>query len=248
MSAELILVGIHIGHPDDISHRALDILRGVDIIACEEAPFARRFLSTLGIDKELIEVNEHTEKEAASLILAEIGAGKRVALISDCGMPVFADPGAHLVSMALTAGIVVDVVPGPDSLTTALAISGFDAHRFFFYGFLSPKKDTRKRELVSLRGMQVPLVFLDAPYRLSQVLQDMLTVFGPRRRCCVAGDLTLPEQLVVRGTLDQVCKRFADDRTKREFVIIIAPPQQHSGEARSTPSDRTAVYRRRRKP
>ncbi len=227
MSGKLILVGTPIGDPGDVSSRALQTLREADLIACEEAPVARRFLSRHGIDKELIEVNEHTEEGIAAEVLREVKEGKVVALISDCGMPVFADPGTRLVSMALSAGLVVDVVPGPDSLTAALAVSGFDAHRFLFYGFLSPNKNERREELSKLRQIDMPLVFLDAPYRLVHVLEDMRTALGGSRRACVACDLTLPGQLVARGSLDKLWKRFAEEGKKREFVIIIGPREKH---------------------
>jgi 16S rRNA (cytidine1402-2'-O)-methyltransferase len=223
MSGTLVLVGTPIGHPDDISLRAVAALREADIIACEEAPIARRLLSRHGITKDVIEVNEHTEMEAAVEVLADLRAGRTVALISDCGMPVFADPGTMLVSAALDAGIAVDVVPGPDSLTAALAVSGFDAHRFLFYGFLSPKKSLRREELMKLRGVDMPMIFLDAPYRLAQVLEDLCAQLGPARNACVACDLTLPSQLVARGTLDVLHNRFAAEGKKREFVIIVGP-------------------------
>jgi 16S rRNA (cytidine1402-2'-O)-methyltransferase len=223
VSGKLIIVGTPIGHNEDISIRAINTLRDADIVACEEAPVARRLLSRQGIEKELIEVNEHTEEESTADVLAELKKGRTVALISDCGMPVFADPGTHLVSMSIAAGVEIDVVPGPDSLTAALAVSGFDAHRFLFYGFLSPNKYARRDELAALRQTAMTLVFLDAPYRLVQVLDDMRAAFGGDRRACVACDLTLPEQLVARGSLDKLWKRFSEEGKKREFVIIVGP-------------------------
>lgn len=234
MSGTLVIVGTPIGHAEDISPRAVSALRDADLIACEEAPVARRLLSRHGITKDLIEVNEHTETDAAQEVVDELRSGKTVALISDCGMPVFADPGTTLVSTALDAGIAVDVVPGPDSLTAALAVSGFDAHRFLFYGFLSPKKSRRGEELATLRNMDIPLIFLDAPYRLAQVLDDMRTKLGPSRNACVACDLTLPSQLIARGTLDALYTRFANDGKKREFVIIVGPHHPENGRAGSS--------------
>jgi 16S rRNA (cytidine1402-2'-O)-methyltransferase len=229
-----MIVGTPIGHPDDISLRAITVLREADRIACEEAPVARRLLSRHGISKDVIEVNEHTEADISAEILAELRAGHTVALISDCGMPVFADPGTTLVTAALDAGIVVDVVPGPDSLTAALAVSRFDAHRFLFYGFLSPKKALRREELAKLRGVDMPLIFIDAPYRLAQVLEDMRAKLGPSRNACVACDLTLPSQLIARGTLDELNTRFATDGKKREFVIIVGPQKAEKGRAGSS--------------
>lgn len=224
----LHIVGTPIGHPDDISLRALEVLRAADYIACEERKTALRLLSRHGIEKELVEVNEHTEREETEQIVLDLAMGKNVALISDCGMPVFADPGTFLLTEALDTGIRVTAVPGPTSLTTALSLSGFDAHRFYFYGFLSPKKEERRAELTGLRNFPSPIVFLDAPYRLLQVLEDLRAAFGKGRRAAVACDLTLPGEDVRRGTLDTLVKHFREDRRKREFVIIVGEERKRT--------------------
>lgn len=217
----LYIVGTPIGHPGDVSLRALEVLRTVDLIACEERRTAQRFLSRHGIENELVEVNEHTEKAEAEQLILDLAMGKNIALISDCGMPVFADPGTILLTQAIDTGIHVTAVPGPTSLTTALALSGFDAHRFYFYGFLSPKKEERRGELVPLAGFPDPIVFLDAPYRLLQVLEDLAAAFGNGRRAAVACDLTLRDEQVQRGSLGTLVRHFREDRRKREFVIIV---------------------------
>ena len=224
----LFIVGTPIGHPDDISIRALRTLREVDYIACEERKTALRLMHRHDIDRELVEINEHTEKEAADQVILDLAMGKNVALISDCGMPVFADPGRHLLNEALDTGIPVTAVPGPTSLTTALALSGFDAHRFYFYGFLSPKRPERKRELQRLRNFPEPLVFLDAPYRLLQVLDDLVSSFGGGRPAVVAADLTLKREDVRRGTLRQLLDHYTAHNRKREFVILVAPDIRHT--------------------
>ncbi len=219
----LYIVGTPIGDPDDISLRALETLRAVDYIACEERRVAARMLARHGIEKELVEINEHTEKEETEQIILDLATGRDIALISDCGMPVFADPGTHLLTEAIDTGILVTAVPGPTSLTTALALSGFDAQRFFFYGFLSPKKEERRAELLHLRNFNAPVVFLDAPYRLLQVLEDLRDAFGNSRRAAVACDLTLKTEEVRRGRLDDLARHFREDKRKREFVIIVGP-------------------------
>lgn len=233
----LYVVGTPIGHPQDISLRALEVLKAVDYIACEERKAALRLLSRHGIEKELVEVNEHTEKEETEQIVLDLAMGKNVALISDCGMPVFADPGSFLLTEALDTGIRVTAVPGPTSLTTALALSGFDAHRFYFYGFLSPKKEERRVELQHLKNFPSPVVFLDAPYRLLQVLEDLAAAFGKGRRAAVACDLTLRDEEVQRGTLDTLVRHFREDRRKREFVIIVGA-ERARGERRKGTGDR----------
>ncbi|MCB2204938.1 16S rRNA (cytidine(1402)-2'-O)-methyltransferase [bacterium] len=217
----LYVVGTPIGHPDDISLRAIEVLRSVDYIACEERKTALRLLSGHNIEKELVEVNEHTEKQETDQIVLDLAMGKDIALISDCGMPVFADPGTHLLGEVMDTGIRVTAVPGPTSLTTALAVSGFDAHRFYFYGFLSPKRPERKEELRMLRDFPAPTVFLDAPYRLVQVLEDMTAAYGKGRKAAVAVDLTLPSEEVRRGTLEQLRDHYRAHKRKCEFVIIV---------------------------
>lgn len=224
----LSVVGTPIGNHDDISFRALETLRSVDIVACEERKEALRLLKRHTIEKPLVEVNEHTEADVASELIEELLAGKNVALISDCGMPVFADPGTKLIREALQFSIPVRAIPGPTSLTTALAISGIDTRRFYFYGFLSPKREERQRELRSLQHFQSPVVFLDAPYRLRQVLTDMVAVYGPNREVCIACDLTMPGEFVLRGSFREAIKRFQSDERRREYVIIVdaAPGSQ----------------------
>lgn len=217
----LYVVGIHIGNIYDLSPRAVTTLSEADVVACEERREGERLLGSLNIRKPLIEINEHTEVRETEEIILQLAAGKSVALISDCGMPVFADPGAHLISIALETGISVEVVPGPTSLTTALAVSGFDVRRFYFYGFLSPKRPERKSELSQLRSFRQTLVFLDAPYRLVAVLEDMAGVFGASRQVCVACDLTLKTELIRRGTLKSLIDFFQRLGGKREFVIIV---------------------------
>jgi 16S rRNA (cytidine1402-2'-O)-methyltransferase len=217
----LYIVGTPIGHPEDISLRAIETLKNVDYIACEERKTAAQLLRRYEIGKELVEVNEHTEREETEQIILDLAMGKDVALISDCGMPVFADPGTYLLTEALDTGINVTAVPGPTSLTTALALSGFDAHRFYFYGFLSPKRPERQSELQHLRNFEAPIVFLDAPYRLVQVLDDLTAAFGNGRQACVACDLTLKQEEVRRGTLKQLRDHFRTHNRKREFVIIV---------------------------
>ena len=234
----LFIVGTPIGHPGDISLRALEVLRMVDLIACEERRTALRFLSRHDIEKELVEVNEHTEKSETEQLVLDLAMGKNIALISDCGMPVFADPGTFLLTQALDTGIPVTAVPGPTSLTTALVLSGFDAHRFYFYGFLSPKKEERRGELLPLVRFPDPIVFLDAPYRLLQVLEDLAAAFGTGRRAVVASDLTLRGEDVQRGTLGSLVRHFREDRRKREFVIIVGPERGRGGAGRAKKRER----------
>lgn len=221
MAATLYIVGVPIGNQEDISRRAIATLQSVDVIACEELKEAHRFLRLHGIEKALIEINEHTEQENVQEAIDHLLAGRSIALISDAGMPLIADPGWHLVTQVQDMNIPVTTIPGPTSIMSALALSGFDCKRFFFYGFLSPKRDERSKELSSLAYQPHVLVFLDAPYRMLPVLEDMMRAFGKGRRACVACDLTLPKEDVRRGTLRELVEHFTRHKKKCEFVIVV---------------------------
>jgi 16S rRNA (cytidine1402-2'-O)-methyltransferase len=217
----LSVVGTPIGNPGDITLRAVETLRAADIIACEERREGQRLCRRMGMEKELIEINEHTERGTSDVVIDLLLHGKNIALVSDCGMPVIADPGSHLIRQAVSHRIRVEIVPGITSITTALASCGFDVSRFYYYGFLSPKKEERRKELTALRSFPHPLVFLDTPYRLRQVLDDLAAIFGPTRNASVACDLTTKEELIRRGTLAVLQRYFSEHTQKREFVITV---------------------------
>lgn len=221
MSGTLILVGTPIGNEGDLSPRAVETLRAASLVACEERREAVRLLRRLGLSTSLIEINEHTEADNLPEVLARLRAGEDVALISDAGMPVIADPGGSLVRAARAEGIRVTSVPGPTSIAAALAVCGFDVSRYLYYGFLSPKKEERRRELRAFLRAPYATVFLEAPYRLLPLLEDMLGVLGPARPACVACDLTMEREEVRCGPLGQVTAHFRAHPKKCEFVIIL---------------------------
>ncbi|HEY7751412.1 MAG TPA: SAM-dependent methyltransferase, partial [Ignavibacteriaceae bacterium] len=172
MNKKLFLVSTPIGNYDDITLRALTVLRECDLIICEEYKEARRLLSHYKIDKELIALNEHNEKEIVDEILLKILNGKSAALISDCGTPLFSDPGHLLVEVCISQKIDIVPVPGANSLLPALIGSGFDFEKFYYYGWLSPKKDIRRKELIDLKKRKGVIVLMDTPYRLKRLLED----------------------------------------------------------------------------
>lgn len=216
-----MIVGTPIGDYDDLSPRARAALTAASLIACEERREGLRLLRHLGIQAPILEINEHTEQSEAESVVDAMAAGEVVALISDCGMPLVADPGSLVLSLTLARGISVTAIPGPTSITTALALCDFDTSRFYFYGFLSAKRELRQSALTGLRGFPDPLVFLDAPYRLLPVLEDLKVILGATRRVCVACDLTLPGEIVLRGTLSEVHGQVAASPRKCEYVIIV---------------------------
>lgn len=223
MKGILYLVATPIGNIDDITLRAIQILREVDLVVVEERKEGFKLLRHLGIDAQIESINEHNEEEASSYVLDHLLKGQSVALVSDAGTPLFADPGTVLVQMALAKGIRVAPIPGASSILPALTSSGFPIKKFVFEGFLSPKRENRIKELRSFRAEKRAIVLMDTPYRLLQLLKDIVDVFGESRMLSVAFDLTLPTEEIRRGSPKELYQHFSKGKKKGEFVIIIGP-------------------------
>jgi len=221
MKGKLYLVSTPIGNYEDITLRALRILKEADFIICEEFKEARRFLSQQHIDKELFALNEHNENEAANDLLLKILEGKTAALISDAGTPLFSDPGHLLVELCISQRIDVIPVSGANSLLPALICSGLDFEKFYYYGWLSPKKDERRSELLKLKGIREVIVLLDTPYRLKSLLADVVKMLGKNIRTVLAFDLTMKTEKFYRGTAEEVLKIAEQKNIKGEFVLIL---------------------------
>ncbi|MCX6137375.1 MAG: SAM-dependent methyltransferase, partial [Ignavibacteriales bacterium] len=174
-----------------------------------------------GIEKPVDSLNEHNESAATFHILDHLNNGKNIALVSDCGTPVFSDPGQLLVRKAVEKGIKVVPVPGASSLMPALTVSGFSIDQFIYYGWLSPKRPRRIAELQQLKRERRVIVLMDTPYRLVALIKDIADVFGGGRRLCVAFNLTLPDEEIFHGTAPELYDRFSKSEKKGEFVIII---------------------------
>jgi 16S rRNA (cytidine1402-2'-O)-methyltransferase len=221
MPGSLYLVATPIGDPDDITLRALAVLRSADLIVSEERREGGRLLRRLGITAPLETLNEHNEDEATDLVLERLKGGAAVALVSDCGTPVFSDPGRFLVARAAQAGIRVIPVPGASALLPALTVSGFSIERFLFYGWLSPKKEERRAELRDLAREPRTVVLMDTPYRLMGLLRDLASTFGEGRRICLAYNLTLPDEQIFRGTALRILAELGGRELKGEFVVVL---------------------------
>ena len=221
MAGTLFLVATPIGNWEDITLRALRVLKEVDLIVFEERKEGSRLLRHYGIEKPVESLNEHNEAAATQVILSRIKEGASVALISDAGTPVFSDPGHELVKRALENRVKVVPVPGASSLLAALIVSGFPLREFVFRGFLSPKKERRISEVQHLKREPRTIVLMEAPYRLVQLVRDIAEVFGPTRRVCVAFDLTLPTERIFHGTAPELYKLFAKEERKGEFVLLL---------------------------
>ncbi|MFO7444873.1 MAG: 16S rRNA (cytidine(1402)-2'-O)-methyltransferase [Ignavibacteriaceae bacterium] len=221
MKGKLYLVSTPIGNYEDITLRALRILKEADFIICEEYKEARRLLSNYQIEKELFSLNEHNEKEVADEILLKIIEGKTAALISDCGTPLFSDPGHLLVELCISQGIDVCPVPGASSLLPALTASGMDFEKFYYYGWLSPKKDIRKQQLLKLKNIHETIILLDTPYRLKSLLIDVVKYLGKNIRVVLAYQITMKNERFYRGTAEEVLNTAEKNNLKGEFVLVL---------------------------
>jgi 16S rRNA (cytidine1402-2'-O)-methyltransferase len=221
MAGTLYLVATPIGNFDDITYRALSVLKSVDLVVYEERREGERLLRHFQIQKPVESLNEHNEAAASYTILNHLKAGKSVALVSDCGTPVFSDPGQLLVRKAIDQKIKIIPIPGASSLMPALTVSGFPIDQFVFYGMPSPKKERRRAELRQLMQEKRTIVLMDAPYRLVPLLRDLAETFGTSRRICIAFNLTMPDEQMFYGTAADLHKQFSSKEMKGEFVIVI---------------------------
>ena len=220
MKGTLYLVATPIGNIDDMTVRALSVLRAADLIVYEERREGERLLRHFGIQKPAEELNEHNEAAATYHILEHLHNGKSVALVSDGGTPVFSDPGRLLVEQAIGGQHRVVPIPGASSLMPALIVSGFSLDQFLYYGWLSPKKDRRRAELRTLQQERRTLVLMDTPYRLGALLRDLADAFG-QRRMCIAFNLTLPDETIFHGTADGLWRELGPKELKGEFVVVV---------------------------
>jgi len=221
MSGTLSIVSVPIGNMGDITLRAIEVLKNADTIICEDLKPARRLLHELQIEKELLPLNEHTDKNATEEALTLLRSGKNLALISDAGTPLVADPGHRLVGLAIKEGIEVSPVPGASSILAALVVSGFRSDRFYFAGMLPREKMERKNAARKLAARDETIVLLEAPYRLPQLMDDLVYGFGNERRASIVMDISMPKERVARGTLLALRDLIAAHPFKGEFVLVI---------------------------
>jgi len=219
-SGKLYIVATPIGNWDDITLRALKILKDVDLLVCEELRVGSTLLKKLSLPaKELIDLNEHNENEQVGIVIQKLFEGANIALISDCGTPVFADPGHMLINQATQMGIEVVPIPGPSSLMAALSVLDFKLDRFYFAGFLPREKDHRKTVLNSLRSMDIPIVLMDTPYRLQKLLEEVSQTFGKNRRITLGINITMENEKFLRGTVAEIMKQL--NQKKAEFILVV---------------------------
>ncbi len=219
--AKLFIVPTPIGNLDDITLRAVNVLREVDFILAEDTRTTAFLLKHLGIEKKLYSHHKFNEHATVCMVAESIAAGRNAALVSDAGTPGISDPGFLLVRTCVEQGIDVETLPGATALIPALVQSGFPCDRFCFEGFL-PQKKGRARQLQSLADEERTMIFYESPYRVVKCLEQFAEVFGAERQVSVSRELTKKFEQTVRGTIGEVLSHFRTTEPKGEFVIVVA--------------------------
>jgi|SRR5579871_91478 len=221
MSGRLYVVATPIGNLEDITYRAVRVLREADLIACEDTRQTHKLLEHYGIQKPTISYHEHNEAERSVEIANRLAAGAVVALVSDAGVPLVSDPGYRLVRAAVEMGIPVEPVPGPSAALAALAASGLPTDAFHFGGFLPSKPLQRAKALEELAHERATLIFYEAPHRILEALESIEQVLGPRP-VVVAREMTKLHEEFVRGTAAEVRAQLATrDTVKGEVTLLV---------------------------
>lgn len=231
----LYLVATPIGNLGDITLRALETLRGCDVIMCEDRRATARLLQHYGVATPTQSYHDHSTASVRTAIIERLRDGARIALVSDAGTPLISDPGYKLVRMAVAEGLHVSALPGACAPVMALSLSGLPTDRFFFAGFLPPRQAARKAQLRQLAAVPGTLIFFESPRRLAACLADMAGIFGDRP-AAVARELSKFFEEVVRGSLSELAQRYgADGPPKGEIVILIDSPEAVPGQTGDMP-------------
>ena len=224
MAAGLYILATPIGNARDISLRALEVLKGCDVIAAEDTRVTSKLLAIHGISKPLIPYNDHNGPQMRPKILARLEQGQAVALVSDAGTPLVSDPGYKLVRETIAAGAAIVALPGPSAVLAGLALSGLPSDRFLFAGFLPSKAGERKSMLEELGGVRATLIFFESAQRLEDSLPALADMLGDRQ-AVVARELTKLHEEVRRGSLRELAGHYAKaGAPKGEVTLLVAPP------------------------
>lgn len=240
MSGTLYIVATPIGNLADISARALETLRTVDVIACEDTRHTKKLLSFYDIRGDLISYHEHNEALRSEKLCKLLVEGKTIALVSDAGTPAINDPGYRLVQKAISVGAKVVPIPGPAAFINALVASGLPTDAFFFGGFLPSRKGERRKRLKEVRSVPATLIFYETPHRLKNSLADCLEVLG-NRPAAIARELTKIHEEILRGNLADLAADAAAITAKGEFVLVIGREEIGDGSEKRNASVKTIV-------
>lgn len=217
----LTLVPGPIGNLQDITLRALEVLKNADVILAEDTRTSRVLLDHFGIQKRLLAHHQHNEHQAVAEIIRMLESGQHIALLSDAGTPGVSDPGFLLVRACVQAGIVVSCLPGPTAFVPALVMSGLPCDRFVFEGFL-PQKKGRQSRWLALREETRTMVFYESPYRLVKLLQEACEHLGPDRPASVSREISKMYEETTRGSLEEILRHYTEKGVKGELVVVIA--------------------------
>jgi 16S rRNA (cytidine1402-2'-O)-methyltransferase len=221
MPGTLYLVATPIGNLEDITLRAIRVLKEVDLIACEDTRHTRKLLTHYQINKPAISYHEHNEQERARQLIEKLHSGASIALVSDAGTPLVSDPGYSIVRLCAEHGIPVVPIPGPSALVTALAASGLPTNEFTFAGFLPSRRAARRARLAEFASLKSTLIFYEAPHRIKETLADARDVLGPRQSV-IARELTKLHEEFIRGSLSGM--ELGEGAIRGEIVLLIGPP------------------------
>lgn len=237
--ASLYIVSTPIGNLGDMTARAIEVLKTVDVIAAEDTRHSGRLLQHFGINTPSISLHEHNEEQRSETLIARLQQGESIALISDAGTPLISDPGYRLVTLVREQGIKVVPIPGACALITALSSAGLATDRFSFEGFLPSKQGARRQTLEALKHETRTLIFYESPRRLVGCLEDMIMAFGPTRRACIARELTKLHETIETQTLQDLQAWVTDspEQLKGECVVLI------EGAAKAQDADAAEVER-----
>jgi len=223
-TGRLYVVATPIGNLEDITLRALRILKEADTVAAEDTRHSRALLARHGVQRPLLALHEHNEEQQAPQLIGRLLQGLDVALISDAGTPLLSDPGYRLVGLAADAGIEVVAVPGPSAVTAALSISALPTDRFAFEGFLPARPAARRKALLPLQQEPRTLVFFESSHRIAECLADLAQMLGAERKAALCREMTKQFETVLRGSLGGLIEQVDADPNQRkgEFVLVVA--------------------------
>lgn len=222
MSGLLSVVATPIGNLEDITARAVRVLREADAIACEDTRVTSKLLAHLGIAKSLLSIHEHTNPKAVAGIVERINKGDRIAYVCDAGTPGMNDPGGKVVAAVAEAGLKIEVIPGPSALTAAISVCGFPMDEFTYIGFI-PHKKGRETLFKEMSARETPTVFLESTHRIMKTLEALSKHLDPSRMIFIGRELTKMHETLYRGMITEVIQRLEATSTKGEFIVVIGP-------------------------
>jgi 16S rRNA (cytidine1402-2'-O)-methyltransferase len=225
----LYVVATPIGNLGDVSSRALETLRAVDLVLCEDTRRTRKLLMHHGIETRTTSFHEHNEEKKVPSILAQLNGGARIALVSDAGTPTISDPGYRLINTLCQTDIPIIPIPGPSAVTALLSVSGLPTDRFVFEGFLPVKSGKRRKRLEELAAEPRTIVLFESPFRIARTLAECVEVLGDRR-CCFGRELTKEFEEIHHGTLAELAQWGEGRKFKGEIVLAIAGAKARKSE------------------